>query len=230
MKKRWPSSTKCSSFRKSTELWWRTGWSSGFSASPGAGRSGIEYRRGTRIFCLPDRPRDPIEPPYKRHRVFNGVKRTKRDADHSPPSSAELRLGWSYISASCLVMSRHFMGWPLPLKAKLTLHLKRVLNFFYLKMTERTSKIVLRFYFIYPFIYVFGKRALDVKQTFCFTLRLLFKIISFSKTCREQRELRCSHTGRGLRSFKEKHPEACRASRRSIQRPVELRREASRGL
>jgi len=128
-KKKWPCPTKCSSFRKSTELWWRTGWRGKVSASPRSGRSRIGYRRGWEFFVVQTGPEAPSDLLYKGYRVFNGVKRQERDAEHSPPSSAALRMGWSYISASCLIMSKHFMGWPLPLKIKLTLHLKRALNF-----------------------------------------------------------------------------------------------------
>ena len=30
--------------------------------------------------------------------IYQGVKRPKRDADHAPPSSAEVKNDWSYIS------------------------------------------------------------------------------------------------------------------------------------
>jgi hypothetical protein len=42
----------------------------------------------------------PIQPPIQRvlGALFLGVKRPEREADHSPPSSAEVKNEWSYIS------------------------------------------------------------------------------------------------------------------------------------
>jgi hypothetical protein len=39
--------------------------------------------------------------------LFPGVKRTGREADHSPPSNAEMKKGWSYTSTTPYV----FMAW-----------------------------------------------------------------------------------------------------------------------
>jgi hypothetical protein len=50
-----------------------------------------------------------IQPPIQRlpEAVFPGVKRPGREADHSPPSSAEVKNAWSYTSTLPFV----FMAW-----------------------------------------------------------------------------------------------------------------------
>ena len=90
---------------------------------------GLNTDWGRELFVVQTDPEAPSKLLYKGYRVFNVVKRPERDADHSPPSSVELRMGWSYTPTFCLNMSGHFMGWYLPLKIKLTLCLKCVLTF-----------------------------------------------------------------------------------------------------
>jgi hypothetical protein len=51
---------------------------------------------GGEIFrTRPDRPWDPPSLLYNGYRVFPGVKRIGRGADHPPPSSAKVRKEWS---------------------------------------------------------------------------------------------------------------------------------------
>jgi hypothetical protein len=72
---------------------WVTGWMIGGS-SPG---------RGWEFFSLPPRPDrlwgHPDTYPIGTKGSFMGVKRAEREADHSPPPSAQVKNGWSYISA-----------------------------------------------------------------------------------------------------------------------------------
>jgi len=42
---------------------------------------------------------------------FPGVKRPDHGPDYPPLSSAELWIGWRYISASCLCLHRNVLGW-----------------------------------------------------------------------------------------------------------------------
>jgi hypothetical protein len=51
----------------------------------------------------------PIQPPIQwvPRALFLGVKRPRREADHSPPSSAEVKNAWSYTSTPQYV----FMAW-----------------------------------------------------------------------------------------------------------------------
>jgi hypothetical protein len=41
---------------------------------------------------------------YNGNRVFSGVRRPKGSADYPPPSTAGLRMGWSYTSASSFTL------------------------------------------------------------------------------------------------------------------------------
>jgi hypothetical protein len=56
---------------------------------------------GSRIFCSPSRP-DQIQPPIQwvPETLSPGVKRPEREADHSPPASAEVKKIWIYTSTS----------------------------------------------------------------------------------------------------------------------------------
>jgi hypothetical protein len=72
---------------------WATGWTIGGS-SPG---------RGWEFFCVPPRPdrlwgltQPPIQ--WVPGALSLGVKRPGREADHSPPSSAEVKNGRSWTS------------------------------------------------------------------------------------------------------------------------------------
>jgi len=64
---------------------------------PGSGRKSIFI-----FFSLPPRPDRLWSPPiliFKGYRGFVlGVKRPGREADHSPPSSSEVKNGWNYVS------------------------------------------------------------------------------------------------------------------------------------
>jgi hypothetical protein len=69
-----------------------TGWGSGF-----------DYRQGMRIFLFSTASRPalgPTQPPIQcvPEAVSPVIKRLGREADHSPPSSAEVKNAWSYIS------------------------------------------------------------------------------------------------------------------------------------
>jgi hypothetical protein len=56
-----------------------------------------------------------------------GVKLPRREADHSPPSSAEVRNAWSYTSTSAICL--HCVVWSeLKVQAELYLYLYRVLH------------------------------------------------------------------------------------------------------
>jgi hypothetical protein len=64
---------------------------------------GVQVPVGVRIFtspCLPDRLWDPPKLLYNVYRglVPRGVKRLGRDADHSPPTNAEVKKMWIYTS------------------------------------------------------------------------------------------------------------------------------------
>ena len=66
------------------------GSSVGIATDYGLDGPGIESRCGE-IFRLPDRPWGPPSLMYDGYRVFPGSrKRAERDADPSPPSSAEV--------------------------------------------------------------------------------------------------------------------------------------------
>jgi hypothetical protein len=69
-----------------------TGSSVGIATELRAGRSGVRIPVGSEIFhTCPDRPWGPPSLLYKGYRVFpGGRKRPGRDADPSPPSSAEV--------------------------------------------------------------------------------------------------------------------------------------------
>jgi hypothetical protein len=77
-----------------------------------AGWSGVRVRVGMGIFLLtpasipaqrPTQPPVQLVPGF----LFLGVKRPGREADHSPPSSAEVRSAWSYTSTPQYVL----MAW-----------------------------------------------------------------------------------------------------------------------
>jgi hypothetical protein len=66
-----------------------------------AGRSGVlgfDSRLGLGIFLPPPRPERLWGPPGLLFNGYAGVKRPGRAADHSPPSSAEVKNAFSYIS------------------------------------------------------------------------------------------------------------------------------------
>jgi hypothetical protein len=83
---------------------WITGWTIGIL--------GFDSRRGLRIFLFTTVSRTalgPTQPPIQRvpGTVSLGVKRPGREADHTPPSSAEVKNAWSYTSTPQYV----FMAW-----------------------------------------------------------------------------------------------------------------------
>jgi hypothetical protein len=64
---------------------------------------GFDSRRGLGIFIFTTASRTslgPTQPPIQRvpGALFLGVNRLEREADHSPPSSAEVKNAWSYTS------------------------------------------------------------------------------------------------------------------------------------
>jgi hypothetical protein len=65
--------------------------------------------RGKRVVCTPQRPDRLWDPPSFLPNVYWGLKRQRREADHSPPSSAEVKNGWSSSSTPPCV----FMSWRL---------------------------------------------------------------------------------------------------------------------
>jgi hypothetical protein len=75
-----------------------------YSAGRRARWSGFETRQGLRIFLYTTASRTtlgPTQPPnqWVPGAFSLGVKRSGREADHSPPSSAEVKNAWSYTSA-----------------------------------------------------------------------------------------------------------------------------------
>jgi hypothetical protein len=67
------------------------GTSVGIATDYGLEGLGIEFRWGEIFRTWPDRPWSPTSLLYNGYRVFPGGKvRPGRDADHSPPSSAEV--------------------------------------------------------------------------------------------------------------------------------------------
>ena len=71
----------------------------GIATGYGLDGPGIESRWGEIFRTCSDRPWGPPSPLYNGYRVFPGGKeRPGRDADHSPPSSAVVMKGESYIS------------------------------------------------------------------------------------------------------------------------------------
>jgi hypothetical protein len=74
---------------------WATGWTIGVL--------GFDSRRGLGIFLFTTASRTalgPTQPPIEwvPGALSLGVKRPGREADHSPPSSAEVKNSWSYTS------------------------------------------------------------------------------------------------------------------------------------
>jgi hypothetical protein len=82
-----------------------------YSNSLRAGRSGKWIRGGGGRPSL-----GPTQPPVQwTPGPFPGVKRSGRGVKHPLPSTAVLRMGWSYTSVSSLCLHRQVMRWPLPL-------------------------------------------------------------------------------------------------------------------
>ena len=73
---------------------------------------GFESRCWRDLPCRPERPRSPLSLLYNGYWIFTGIKWSQPGADHSPPSSASLRMGWSYISASPLLLHWQVMKRP----------------------------------------------------------------------------------------------------------------------
>jgi hypothetical protein len=75
---------------------------------------GLESRWGRNFPCHPDRPHAHEASCTMATSPFPSVRRPEPVADYSPPSSAELRMGWSYSPATPLRVNRRVMVWPLP--------------------------------------------------------------------------------------------------------------------
>jgi hypothetical protein len=69
----------------------------------------FDSRRGLGIFLFATASRPALDTtqPMAKAAFFPGVKRPGREADHSPPSSAEVKNAWSYTSTLQYV----FMVW-----------------------------------------------------------------------------------------------------------------------
>jgi hypothetical protein len=83
-----------------------------YSACLRSGRSGFDSQRGLGIFLFNAASRTalgPTQPPILRppEALSLEVRRTEREADHSPPSSAEVKNAWCYTSTHQYV----FMAW-----------------------------------------------------------------------------------------------------------------------
>jgi hypothetical protein len=79
------------------------GWLSAIALGYGLDEQGFESRQGLGIFLFTTASRPALgttQPPIQwvPGALFLGVKRPRHEADHSPPSSAENKNAWSYIS------------------------------------------------------------------------------------------------------------------------------------
>jgi hypothetical protein len=74
---------------------------------------GTESRWRRDFMCRPYEPQGPLSLLQNGYRVFPGVRRPERDANHPPCYNAGLQMGRSYISTSPLCLHRHVIGWPL---------------------------------------------------------------------------------------------------------------------
>jgi hypothetical protein len=96
---------------------------------------GFESRQGLRIFLFTTASRPALghtQPPIQwvRGALFLGVKRSGREGDYSPPSSAEIKNAWSYTStpqyafmAWCSIKSTGItLPFTLPLQMTIQLH------------------------------------------------------------------------------------------------------------
>ena len=91
------------------------GSSVGIGTDYGLDGPGIESRWGVRFSARPDRPWGPPSLLYNVYRVFPGGKeRPRRDADPSPPSSAEVLQEWSYNSTPLWATTGPVTGLLLP--------------------------------------------------------------------------------------------------------------------
>jgi hypothetical protein len=72
-----------------------------------AGQLGFKSQQGQEISCRPDL--GSTQPPIRwvSGALSLGVKRPRREADHSPPSNAEVKNMWSYTSSPLYI----FMAW-----------------------------------------------------------------------------------------------------------------------
>jgi hypothetical protein len=81
-----------------------------------AGRLGFDCRKGLGFFSPDHRDKTgsgalPAPYPVGTRGFSLGVKWPGREADHSPPSDAEIKNAWSYTSTSLLVKQYDFMAW-----------------------------------------------------------------------------------------------------------------------
>jgi len=63
---------------------------------------GIEVPWSWDFPCRPVRFQRPAAFLHHEYRVFSGVRRPERGADHTSPFSGELRIGWNYTFTSLL--------------------------------------------------------------------------------------------------------------------------------
>jgi hypothetical protein len=85
-------------FSQTNSLSTGAGTSQWYSAGLRVGWSGVRVTTGA-LFTTASRPAlGPTQPPIQwvPRALSLGIKRPKREADHSPPSSAEVRNAWSY--------------------------------------------------------------------------------------------------------------------------------------
>jgi hypothetical protein len=120
-------------YSDSTFIYW-PGWLSGIALGYELNDWWFEYRQrlGTSLFTTASRPAlGPTQLPIQwvPGVLSLGVKRPRREADHSLPSSAEVKNAWSYTStpqyvlmAWCLVKHRDNFTFTLPLYLESKLH------------------------------------------------------------------------------------------------------------
>jgi hypothetical protein len=81
---------------------WATGWDRRFQSQQGVGNFSLHHRVQT---GSADHPLPLIQ--YVPGALSVGIKRPGREADHSPPSSADVKNAWSYTSTPQYA----FMAW-----------------------------------------------------------------------------------------------------------------------
>jgi hypothetical protein len=131
-------------WRYQSNLGWATGWTIGVL--------GFDSLRGLGIFLFTTASRTaqrPTQPPIQwvPGPLSLEVKRSGRESDHSPPSSAEVKNAWSYTSTSQYV----FMAWCL---------VKHSDNFTFTEFRTRTT-------FIYSYTFSVREELMTFVSLLC---------------------------------------------------------------
>jgi hypothetical protein len=96
----WPKlpTNICSGYRSRYSDWLRAGWLRGWSSSPGGGKNFHFSMSSKQTLGLTQPPIQSLP-----GALSSGVKRPGREADHSPPTSAEVMKTWVYTSTPSYV-------------------------------------------------------------------------------------------------------------------------------